>query len=42
MIKEILDVVQTPDRPCCDGYKILETIGMGGVAVVKLVEKDGR
>ena len=30
------------ERPSCGGYKILQTLGKGGNAVVKLVEKDGQ
>ena len=30
------------DRPSCGGYKILSTLGKGGNAVVKLVEKEGQ
>ena len=29
------------DRPSCGGYKIIQTLGKGGNAVVKQVEKDG-
>ena len=29
------------DRPSCDGYKIIRTLGKGGHGVVKLVEKNG-
>ena len=29
-------------RPSCGGYKIIRTLGKGGNAVVKLVEKDGQ
>ena len=29
------------ERPSCGGYRILQTLGKGGNAVVKLVEKDG-
>ena len=29
------------DRPSCGGYKILSTLGKGGNAVAKLVEKEG-
>ena len=35
-------MVEQIERPSCGGYKILQTLGKGGNAVVKLVEKDGK
>ena len=35
-------MAEIEERPSCGGYKILSTLGKGGNAVVKLVEKDNQ